>query len=211
MFEDDDERRGRFGCGSAPLGDQRLFFGFSIFPVCLSTKDFTRAHSFLTPLAKSRGPYSNSTTKLKVKTMNRTNQKNPRRSAIQQGSRFKPAINGTATGIVNSRLGGTACAVPTVPPTATTVTAFTPAAGNACSPDSSWWQVGTRTQWNPHPDLDIGVDVLWSHLNTAFKGPSVAVPASGARPACASLTGGCAIDDQDVLSVMFRIQRNFLP
>jgi hypothetical protein len=25
-----------------------------------------------------------------VKTMNRTNQKNPRRSAMQQGSRFKP-------------------------------------------------------------------------------------------------------------------------
>ena len=71
------------------LCDQRLFFGFSIFPVCLSTKDFTRAHSFLTPLAKSRGPYSNSTTKLKVKTMNRTNQKNPRRSAMQQSSRSK--------------------------------------------------------------------------------------------------------------------------
>ena len=58
--------------------------------VCFTTKDFTRADSFLTPLAKSRGPYSNSTTKLKVKTMNRTNQKNPRRSAMQQGSRFKP-------------------------------------------------------------------------------------------------------------------------
>ena len=72
------------------LGDQRLFFGFSIFPVCFSTKDFTRAHSFLTPLAKSRGPYSNSATKLKVKTMNRMNQKNPRRSAMQHGSRFEP-------------------------------------------------------------------------------------------------------------------------
>ena len=58
--------------------------------VCFATRDFTRAHSFFTPLAKSRGPYSKSTTKLKVKTMNRTNQKNPRRSAMQQGSRFKP-------------------------------------------------------------------------------------------------------------------------
>ena len=58
--------------------------------VSFTTKDFTRAHSFFTPLAKSRGPYSNSTTKLKVKTMKRTNQKNPRRSAMQQGSRFKP-------------------------------------------------------------------------------------------------------------------------
>jgi len=58
--------------------------------VSFTTKDFTRAHSFLTPLAKSRGPYSNSTTKLKVRTMKRTNQKNPRRSAMRQRSRFKP-------------------------------------------------------------------------------------------------------------------------
>src|SRR5262249_39834722 len=48
-------------------------------------------------------------------------------------------------------------------------TPFTGAA-TKCSPDFSLWQVGTRTQWNPHPDLDIGVDVIWSHLNTAFAG-----------------------------------------
>jgi hypothetical protein len=74
-----------------------------------------------------------------------------------------------------------------------------------CNPDFSWWQVGTRTQWNPHPDLDIGLDVLWNHLNTAFKGTAT-LAANGARPA-----GVYAIDDQDVLSVMFRVQRNFLP
>jgi hypothetical protein len=74
-----------------------------------------------------------------------------------------------------------------------------------CNPDFSWWQVGSRTQWNPHPDLDIGVDVLWTHLNTAYKGTAT-LAANGARPA-----GVYAIDDQDILSVMFRIQRNFLP
>ena len=41
--------------------------------------------------------------------------------------------------------------------------------------------------------------------------PGGGLPASGARPGCTSPTGGCSIDDQDVLSVMFRIQRNFLP
>jgi hypothetical protein len=75
-----------------------------------------------------------------------------------------------------------------------------------CAPNFSWWQIGSRTQWNPHPDLDIGVDVLWTHLNTAFKGPGAQLIANGARPA-----GPIALDDQDVLSVMFRIQRNFLP
>ena len=74
-----------------------------------------------------------------------------------------------------------------------------------CNPDFSFWQVGSRTQWNPHPDLDIGVDVQWTHLNTAFKG-SASLAANGARP-----SGIYAIDDQDILSVMFRIQRNFLP
>ncbi len=78
--------------------------------------------------------------------------------------------------------------------------------GNACSPSFSWWQLGTRTQWNPHPDLDIGVDLLWTHLNTAYKGSNAILAANGARPA-----GTYAIDDQDVLSVMFRVQRNFLP
>jgi hypothetical protein len=75
-----------------------------------------------------------------------------------------------------------------------------------CTPNFSWWQAGTRTQWNPHPDLDIGLDVLWTHLNTAFKGAGVQTAAVGARPA-----GPVVFDDQDILSVMFRIQRNFLP
>jgi hypothetical protein len=88
--------------------------------------------------------------------------------------------------------------------------------GNSCSPNFSWWQIGTRTQWNPHPDLDIGVDVLWTHLNTAYKGlgnptalgvvSGVALAQSGAHPATIA-----TIEDQDVLSVMFRVQRNFLP
>jgi hypothetical protein len=74
-----------------------------------------------------------------------------------------------------------------------------------CNPNSSFWQMGSRTQWNPHPDLDIGVDVLWSHLNTAFAGTAT-LAANGARPG-----GVYTIADQDVVSVLFRIQRNFLP
>jgi len=50
------------------------------------------------------------------------------------------------------------------------------------------------------------VDVLWTHLNTAFKGLAN-FPVNGARPGIISAN----VDDQDVLSVYFRIQRNFLP
>jgi len=114
--------------------------------------------------------------------------------------------NGAATAIINSHLGagGSAvCGTAAVAPAGTV--AITPLAGNSCDPSYSYWQLGSRTQWNPHPDLDIGVDVLWTHLNTAYKGSAV-LTANGARPA-----GTYAIDDQDIVSVMFRIQRNFLP
>lgn len=63
---------------------QRFFFVFPIPSVCFTTNDVTRAYSFRTPLAKSRGPYSNSTTKEKVKTINRANQKSPRSSAMKK-------------------------------------------------------------------------------------------------------------------------------
>src|SRR5262249_920285 len=32
-------------------------------------------------------------------------------------------------------------------------------AGNSCDPNWSFYQIGTRTQWNPHPLLDIGLEV----------------------------------------------------
>jgi hypothetical protein len=74
-----------------------------------------------------------------------------------------------------------------------------------CDPDFSWWQVGSRTQWNPVKDLDVGVDVLYTQLNTANAGTAV-IPANGARPA-----GVYNVEDQNDVSVMFRVQRNFLP
>jgi hypothetical protein len=75
-----------------------------------------------------------------------------------------------------------------------------------CDPDFSVWQLGSRTQWNPHPYLDIGVDVLWTHLNTAHEGVGVTTAAQGAR-----IAGPVMIEDQDVLTVMGRIQYNFRP
>ena len=123
------------------------------------------------------------------------------------GGYIEVDYDSTATALINSHLPGAAgttpCGVPvggTVQPPITVA-----AASNSCSPNFSWWQLGTRTQWNPHPDLDVGVDVLWTHLNTAYKGTGI-LAANGARPA-----GPYAIDDQDIVSVMFRIQRNFLP
>jgi hypothetical protein len=116
-----------------------------------------------------------------------------------------------ATNIINSHMDAIAksaavCNVAAIPG-ANTLTYLNARAGNSCSPDWSFWSIGTRTQWNPVAQLDIGLDLLYTHLNTAYKGAGV-VAATGARPAIAGLN---VIDDQDVWSAFFRWQRNFYP
>jgi hypothetical protein len=119
---------------------------------------------------------------------------------------WKTSLYGGWVGIdYNANATAIICANPASPRGATGTTGFIAGTVTNCSPDFSFGQVGTRTQWNPHPDLDIGLDLLWTHLNTAYKG-FAGVAASGARP-----TGTYTIADQDVYSAMVRIQRNFLP
>jgi hypothetical protein len=74
-----------------------------------------------------------------------------------------------------------------------------------CNPDFSWAQLGTRTLWNPVPDVDLGVEFAWVHLNTAFAGSAASVGMSNNRP-----SGFYNFVNQDVFSVMFRFQRSFL-
>ena len=119
---------------------------------------------------------------------------NPKWRTSIHGGYEEVDYSGSATAMICPAGGATAA------PTGTALTGVT-----NCSPNNSWWEVGTRTQWNPHPDLDIGVDVVWNHLNTAFAGTAT-LAANGARPG-----GVYTISNQDVGSVFFRIQRNFLP
>ncbi len=75
-----------------------------------------------------------------------------------------------------------------------------------CSPNWSMSEVGTRTMWNPVPDLDVGVDFVWYHVNTAFGGSVLNLTSPvGAKPA-----GLYGVSNQDALGAVFRIQRNFL-
>jgi Porin subfamily len=99
----------------------------------------------------------------------------------------------------------------TSPGTPTQINNYKGAVSN-CDPNSSWWQVGTRTMWNPVPDIDIGFDLSWVHLNTAFAGMAnlgslgtVFQPNAFGRPA-----GLYSISDQNNFAATFRIQRNFL-
>jgi hypothetical protein len=116
--------------------------------------------------------------------------------------------NANATAIINSHLPGAAgtvvCGVPVAGAVWPPVTLPAGGGGNSCNPDFSFYEVGTRTQWSPVPNLDIGVQVLYTHLNTAYKGPGV-YGANAPQPATTS------IDDQGIWSVILRIQRALLP
>ena len=76
-----------------------------------------------------------------------------------------------------------------------------------CNPDFSWWQVGARTQWTPVRNFDIGVEVLYTHLNTAFKGAGTVTAAGGSTHGAQAVT----FDDQGTWSGLIRVQRNFWP
>jgi hypothetical protein len=71
--------------------------------------------------------------------------------------------------------------------------------------DWTGWQIGSRTLWNPVANLDIGVDVMYTKVNTAFGGGVVAVAPNG------SAATNHTVGDTDVWSAIFRVQRNFWP
>ncbi len=96
---------------------------------------------------------------------------------------------------------------------------LTLAPGATCNPNYNTWQIGTRTMWNPHPMLDIGVEVLYTQLNQSNSG-NVALGSNAFSPATGAIVGTAGAGalgsgvytfaNQGVWSGMFRIQRNFL-
>jgi hypothetical protein len=79
------------------------------------------------------------------------------------------------------------------------------AATNTCNPDWSLWTVGTRTNWQPVPGLNLGLDLYYTRVQTAFAGLATfsGIP-SGMRPA-----GTYSVNDQGIFAAVFRAQRNF--
>jgi hypothetical protein len=75
-----------------------------------------------------------------------------------------------------------------------------------CNPNWSQESVSTRTAWNPHPFLEIGLDLIWWKTNTANSGSVIALGPNGARPA-----GVYHIDDQNGYAMVVRFQKNILP
>jgi hypothetical protein len=95
---------------------------------------------------------------------------NPRWRTSWFGSYVNVDYNNTATNLINGRLPAGSPCRPAGSPGAT-ITTFAPLAGNTCSPDYSFYEIGTRTQFNPVAQLDIGLELLYTHHNTSYKGP----------------------------------------
>jgi hypothetical protein len=131
---------------------------------------------------------------------------NPKWRTAWFGGYVNVSYNDTAKNIINLHLpgAGVVCGVPVSGAAFPPITVPAGGGGNTCNPNFSFYEIGSRTQWKPVPQLDIGLEFLYSHLNTAYKGPGV-YPANTPRPAIAF------IDDQNVWSAMFRWQRNFYP
>lgn len=88
---------------------------------------------------------------------------------------------------------------------------------NACDQDWNIWWIGSRTQWNVTKDFYMGVDVLYSKLQTANMGNVLGIPS-----AVVSTTTGAGLatingqqvnraDDLDNFQVRFRVHRDFYP
>jgi hypothetical protein len=132
---------------------------------------------------------------------------NPKWRTAVGGGYVDVKYNNAATNLILSQTAGgaAACGVPAGAGGAT-LTAITLQRGNSCSPSYSFWEAYTRTQWNPVAQLDIGMEVMYTHHDSAFKGPAT-LAANGSRP----LVVNGIVDDQNVWSAMFRWQRNFYP
>lgn len=71
--------------------------------------------------------------------------------------------------------------------------------------DWSAYQIGSRILWNPVANLDIGLDVMYSKIESAFSGATI-VGLTGA-----GLPPTLIVGDTDVWSGVVRVQRNFWP
>jgi hypothetical protein len=81
-----------------------------------------------------------------------------------------------------------------------------PATG--CNPDFDVWNVGIRTIWNPAPQFDIGLEVMYSRVETKYDANQVAFNFAGGGGRAVGLY---APSSESVWSSILRLQRNFWP
>jgi hypothetical protein len=87
----------------------------------------------------------------------------------------------------------------------------TAAVTDACNNDWNTWWIGSRTQWNITKDFYMGLDVLYSKLDSANRGTATVLGVSNPNTALAA--GGVTVPQADVdnWAFRFRVHRDFYP
>jgi hypothetical protein len=88
----------------------------------------------------------------------------------------------------------------------TPLTGATVVAG--CNPDFNVWNAGIRTIWNPAPQFDIGLEVMYTRVETKHDPNQVVYNFAGAGGRAA---GTYFPSSENVWSSILRLQRNFWP
>jgi hypothetical protein len=84
---------------------------------------------------------------------------------------------------------------------------------NGCNGDWSTWWIGSRTQWNVTKDFYMGLDVMYSKLDsaTSFNGTAVGSGTLLVPLAASPNLGVLPATDPDNWSFRFRVHRDFYP
>jgi hypothetical protein len=75
----------------------------------------------------------------------------------------------------------------------------------ACDPGFRFWTVGTHTDWYPVRGFRIAAEVLYTRIETAFDGETISL----AKTQGLRHTGLYTAEDDGIVSVVFRAQRDF--
>jgi hypothetical protein len=84
-------------------------------------------------------------------------------------------------------------------PAAAAICAVMATSGPGCNPDTSFWNIGSRTRWSPVPNFSLALSVLYTHIDSATYGAG----AGGPRNA--------AVGDADIWTGLVRVRRDFWP
>jgi len=74
-----------------------------------------------------------------------------------------------------------------------------------CNPDWSSYRLASRTMWNPVANLDVGLEVAYTKVNTAYAGTADVSTFQNMA------AGNYAIEDQSFWTATVRVQRSFWP
>jgi hypothetical protein len=65
-----------------------------------------------------------------------------------------------------------------------------------CNPDTKFYNIGSRTQWTPVENLNLAVDIMYTHIDGANAG---------------AINAGTTIGDANIWTSLIRVSRDFWP